>query len=148
VSGGIVFRDYLTNLTLNPVTNTTYSRLLRVGSYMGFWSYAVSNYDLDNVSIISYGNEYNPYPELTVGTRYLKCTSSGTTKIHYVGSTDVTAVFYVYILANARWYKNSGTLASLISANSFLSYDGQYLSFNLATGDFIANINIANGVKQ
>ena len=83
---------------------------------------------------------------LTIGTKYLECTSSGTIKINHNTTTDADASIDYY--DGASWATFSGKLSDLITTHAWLSKEGNYLEFSLTTGQAIANIKIYDGVRQ
>lgn len=83
---------------------------------------------------------------LTIGTKYLECTSNGTIKINHNTTTDADASIDYY--DGASWATVYGTLSDLITTHAWLSKEGNYLEFSLTTGQAIANIKIYDGVRQ
>lgn len=83
---------------------------------------------------------------LTIGTKYLECTSNGIIKINHNTTTDADASIDYY--DGASWATFSGKLSDLITTHAWLSKKGNYLLFTLTTGQAIANIKIYDGVRQ
>lgn len=86
---------------------------------------------------------------LTIGTKYLECTSNGTIII----SADLdsfTDKGYIYIdrYNGSSWTRYESTVSDLSTNESWFDYSNKKITLTGTTGDKFANLKIYNGVKQ
>lgn len=78
--------------------------------------------------------------------KYIDCTGNGSISIN-LGTTDTDkdATIYFY---DGSWTKHTGTLADLITAQSWLSLSGTELVFTLTSSQNLGHILIKEGIVQ